>query len=389
MSGGIAAYKVAQVASRLVQHGHEVQVIMTAAAAEFVTPLTFSALTGRAVGMNASTGPMGPLSHVHLAHWAEVLVFAPATADLLARLATGRAEDLLGLVYLGFRGPCLLAPAMESEMWSHPAIRRHVDRLTADGVFWVGPDSGRMASGLHGEGRLADPEEIVSAVMGLSTKRDLEGRRLLITAGATWEYFDPVRLLTNPATGTLGLAVARLAAARGAAVDLIAGPAVHADGRGLSGVETTSVVSADAMLAACLEHLGQADAVVATAAVCDFRPRHPQTTKAHKEDLGLAWEMEPTPDVLLALSRQKRPHTVMVGFAAETDQLLESAERKLRRKQLDWIVANLVGPNQGFAQAPYRAMIIGPTGLEEEVEGKEALATAVLDRIVERLRGIF
>ncbi len=382
VSGGIAAYKAAYLASRLVQQGHEIQVVMSQAATEFVQPLTFSALTKRSVVLSAAEDPSRPLGHVELARWADVLLCVPATANLLARLAAGRGDDLLSLIYLGFRGPRLFAPAMEPEMWSHPAVQRNVKQLTEDGVFWVGPKYGRMASGLQGEGRLAEPEEIIDALMCLNTPKDLLGCSLLITAGATWEHFDPVRLLTNPATGTMGLVMARQAVRRGAVVHLVVGPSVQVLGVGLDAVKVSRVVSADEMLGACLALLPEVDAVVATAAVSDFRPKTALSTKAHKDELGFAWEMERTPDVVSELVRRKRGATKMIGFAAETDKLVQSGQKKLRDKGLDWVVANAVGPTQGFADLPYRATIIGGQGVEEIVEGKEATAQAVLNRLV-------
>ncbi|MCL4520366.1 MAG: bifunctional phosphopantothenoylcysteine decarboxylase/phosphopantothenate--cysteine ligase CoaBC [Firmicutes bacterium] len=381
VSGGIAAYKAAYLTSRLVQQGYDVQVIMSQAATEFVQPLTFSALTQRPVGLFSQADPVGPMSHVALAHWADALLYAPVTANLLSRLAVGRGDDLLSLVYLGFSGPRLFAPAMEPEMWSHPAVVRNVKQLTLDGVQWVGPNYGRMASGFHGQGRLAEPDEIIDALVGLNTPKDLLGRRVLITAGATYEYFDPVRLLTNPSTGTMGLTLARHALRRGATVDLVVGPTVKSLGRGLDQARLKRVVSADDMLQACLSWLPQADFVVAAAAVSDFKPKVVLSDKAHKEDIALTWQMERTADIVSELVRKKRRGTRIIGFAAETDRLVESGQRKLRDKGLDWIVANAVGAEQGFADFPYRATILGQGGVEEIVEGKEATAQAILNRL--------
>ncbi len=381
VSGGIAAYKAAYLTSRLVQQGYDVQVIMSQAATEFVQPLTFSALTQRPVGLFSQADPVGPMSHVALAHWADVLLYAPVTANLLSRLAVGRGDDLLSLVYLGFSGPRLFAPAMEPEMWSHPAVVRNVKQLTLDGVQWVGPNYGRMASGFHGQGRLAEPDEIIDALVCLNTPKDLLGRRVLITAGATFEYFDPVRLLTNPSTGTMGLTLARHALRRGATVDLVVGPTVKSLGRGLDQARLKRVVSADDMLQACLSWLPQADFVIAAAAVSDFKPKVVLRDKAHKEDIGLTWQMERTPDIVSELVKKKRRGTRIIGFAAETDKLVESGQRKLRDKGLDWIVANAVGAEQGFADFPYRATILGQGGVEEIVEGKEATAQAILSRL--------
>lgn len=383
VSGGIAAYKAAFLASRLVQQGHEVQVIMTPSATKFVQPLTFSSLTQRTVALSSDADPIGPLGHVSLAHWAEVLLYAPVTADLLARSASGRSDDLLGLVYLGFDGPKLFAPAMEAEMWAHPAVVRNVAQLKRDGVVFVGPKYGRMASGRTGEGRLAEPDEIMDALVAIRTPKDLRGRSILVTAGATWEYFDPVRLLTNPSTGTMGLLLARHALHRGASVNLVVGPGVEVNSPGLADARIRRAVSAQDMLAACLDCLDSVDVVVATAAVSDFRPKEVLPLKAHKEDIGLVWEMERTPDVLRELVKHKQKTTKVIGFAAETDNLVQSGQRKLREKGLDWVVANPVGFDLGFANLPYRATIIGPSGVEALVEGKEATAKAILDRVAD------
>ncbi len=385
VAGGIAAYKVAEVASRLVQAGHEVETVMSEAATQFVGPLTFAALTGRPVGLSAADGPRGPLSHVALARWADAMIVAPATADRIARMVAGTADDMLSLVYLGFRGPCIVAPAMEPHMWDHPAIQRNVQRLTADGVVWVGPVYGRTASGMEGNGRMAEPEDIVNAVDDLTVNKDLAGRVILVTAGPTWEHFDPVRILTNPSTGTMGLALAREALRRGATVSLLVGPGVELSAGWIRRVEVVRIVSAEELLEALLERAANADALIATAAVSDFRPKQRSSLKQHKANVGLLWEMKRNPDTLQEFCRVKDGHTVVVGFAAETHAQVESAARKLREKGLDWVVANTVGPAQGFSDLPYQGMIIGPNGPEESVTSKPETASKVLDRVARRL----
>ncbi len=385
VAGGIAAYKVAEVASRLVQAGHEVETVMSEAATQFVGPLTFAGLTGRPVGVSATNGPRGPLSHVTLARWADVMIVAPATADRIARMAVGSADDLLSLVYVGFHGRCLVAPAMEPHMWAHPAVQRNVQQLTADGVAWVGPAFGRTASGTEGNGRMAEPEDIVNALDDLAVAKDLAGRRVLITAGPTWEHFDPVRVLTNPSSGTMGLTLAREALRRGARVSLLAGPGVDLSAGWLASAEVVRIVSAEDLLAALLSRAQKTDAMIAAAAVSDFRPKRRMAEKQHKANVGLLWEMERNPDTVREFRRAQAERTVMVGFAAETDAAVESAGRKLREKGLDWVVANTVGPGAGFSNLPYHGVIVGPTGPEESVSSKPEAASKVLDRVARRL----
>lgn len=388
VGGGIAAYKTCHLVSQLVQKGHEVQVVMTEAATRFVAPLTFHALSGHAVTVTAEDPTdVGPIGHVALAHWAEALVLAPAPGELLARLAAGVAHDMLGLVYLGFSGPRVVAPAMEPEMWQHPAVRRAVAAMTADGVHWVGPTYGRMASGRVGLGRMAEPEAILEVLEGVLAPKDLEGVHFLVTAGPTWEHFDPVRILTNPSTGVMGVEIARQAVHRGAAVDLVHGPRVAVPA--LPRLAAWPVVSAREMLERCLERLdGQpaVDVVVAAAAVSDFRPAQPLPGKGHKGDLGLEWQMVPNPDVLAEISRRLGPGAVRVGFAAETDDLEASARRKLREKGLDAVVANRVGSGRGFGDGAYEALWVEVDRPPERLVGdKRTVAQILLDRVAARL----
>lgn len=388
VGGGIAAYKTAEFVSHLVQQGHAVQVVMTEAAAEFIAPLTFSALSSRPVLQGFGPSPLGPLAHVELAHWADALVIAPTTADLMARLAAGRGDDWLTLIYLGFRGPRLLAPAMEPEMWEHPAVRRNREVLRDDGATVMGPYPGRTASGRFGVGRMAEPDDLIERLADLTTPQDLDGCALLVTAGPTWEHFDPVRVLTNPSTGRMGREIARQARRRGATVHLVAGPrVVHGTERWLEGIEVVPVVSAEEMLGAALAVLPGVSAVVATAAVSDFRPQAPLPHKGKKAEIGLTWTMERTPDILATLSARRRPGTVMIGFAAETEAVEAHGASKREEKGLDWVVANQVGPGSGFGDLPYEAMVIGPRGVEVVLTDKAAVARAVLDRIRWRRSG--
>ncbi|CAB1128532.1 Phosphopantothenoylcysteine decarboxylase / Phosphopantothenate--cysteine ligase [Candidatus Hydrogenisulfobacillus filiaventi] len=388
VGAGIAAYKAADLASRLVQDGHEVYAVLTPDATGFIGPLTFAALTHQAVGVDFEHGPLGPLSHVRLARWADVMVVAPATADLLARMAAGEAGNLLLATYLGMEGPVIVAPAMEEHMWDHPATQRNVERLRADGVTVVGPGEGHLASGAQGRGRMAEPGLILEAVLALTTPHSLEGRRVLVTAGPTWEFFDPVRLLTNPSQGRMGLAVAREARNRGAVVTLVHGP-VTQDERWVEGtwrMDTEAVMTAEEMLTAVQSRAREMDVIVATAAVADFRPAASQERKLHKEELPRQWEMIPNPDVLRTVSAAlagapARP--LLVGFAAETDDLLTGAERKLREKGLDFVVGNRVGYDRGFGDRTATAVIIGRDGVVAQFSeiDKESLASELWDVI--------
>jgi phosphopantothenoylcysteine decarboxylase/phosphopantothenate--cysteine ligase len=385
VGGGIAAYKACELASRLVQAGHTVDVIMTAAARQFVAPLTFEALTHRPVSTAVGDQPAGPLSHVRLARDADLLLVAPATADLLARFATGRADDMLTAVYLGVRCPVWVAPAMEPEMWAHPATQRHAAQLAGDGVRILGPARGRMASGDVGVGRLVEPAEIARAVEGLGGPQDLVGWRVLVTAGPTWEFFDPVRLLTNPSTGAMGAAVSEAARNRGATVTLVHGPLrVVAP----EGMETVSVVSAAEMYEAVMDRFQDAEVVVATAAVSDYRPARRLSEKATKDTLSepAAWRMVANPDILEELGHRKTGQT-LVGFKAQTQDHVGYARRMLEQKRLDLVVANRVEEGRGFGQGASEAWLVRPGREPEAVTGsKRDLAHRLWD-VVREIRG--
>lgn len=379
VSGGIAAYKSCELVSQLVKADHEVRVVMTPAAAQFVAPLTFRALSGHAVGIHSDDEPEGPLSHVVLSHWAEVLIMAPASASLISRLAQGRAEDLASLVYLGFRGPVLMAPAMEAEMWSHPSTQRNVKVLREDGIHLVGPNEGRLASGLEGLGRMAEPWDILQALDEVRVPKDLDGLGILITAGPTWEHFDPVRVLTNPSTGLMGVTIANQAVGRGAQVVLVAGPGVSApvDRR----VVRENVVSAADMQDRVDAWTEKLDVVVAAAAVSDFRPAERLTAKAHKDDVELQWTMVKNPDIIATVARRYAGTKLLIGFAAETENPVEQGEAKRVRKQLDAVVANRVGDRAGFGMGTYQAWLVTTDGAEPLGESKAETAARLLDWI--------
>ncbi len=387
VSGGIAAYKACDVVSRLVKGGHEVRVVMTPAAAQFVAPLTFRALSGQSVSVNVDGDEGGAIGHVALARWAEALVIAPATASLMARLATGDARDMVTLVYMGFRGPVVMAPAMEPEMWSHPRTIANRIVLEQDGVWLVGPEEGRMASGYIGVGRMAEPETIVEALQDAVSPHDLAGRTLVVTAGATWEHFDPVRLLTNPSTGMMGVAVANQAARRGARTVLVAGPSVTLD-TVHPHVEIRPVVSALDMLTEVRSAMHGADVLVGAAAVSDFRPEQVAEFKVHKPDIARDWAMAPNPDIIRTMATEYGGQKLMIGFAAETENPVEQAQKKRREKGLDAVLANLVGPGRGFGHGSHQAWLVTGEGVEELAgQTKAETAQRLVDWISERLRG--
>lgn len=339
VSGGIAAYKSAELVRRLRARGHEVRCALTRSATAFVSPLTLEVLSGRPVWQEeylTATGT-GEEAHITAAAWAEVLCVAPATAHVLARLSLGLADDFLTTTALAFSGPVVAAPAMHPVMWEKPAVQEHMDTLRRRGVWIVGPVEGPLASGEVGMGRMSDPDEIAAAVEGAAGAGPLAGRTVLVTAGPTYEPLDPVRFIGNRSSGKMGFALATEAARRGARVILVAGPVRLATP---PGVQRIDVTTAREMEDSVREHARAADMVVMTAAVSDFRPRHLAPTKIKKEDgLPAPLELEENPDILAGL-RDVAPAAVIVGFAAETRDLERNARRKLERKRVDFLVAN-------------------------------------------------
>ena len=380
VSGGIAAYKAVLLARLLVTAGAEVQVLMTDAATRFVGPATFAAVTHRSVPTDVLDSPE-MVVHVRLARWADAAVVAPATANVLAKLAVGLADDLLTSTLLEATCPLVLAPAMHTGMWLHPATRAHVGTLAERGAVIVGPGEGSLAAGDEGPGRMAEPEEILTAVRAALTRTGgLAGRSVLVTAGPTHEPIDPVRYIGNRSTGKMGFAVAAEARARGAAVTLVSGPVALPDPRG---VETIRVETAGEMAEAVLSRFGAADAVVMAAAVADFRPERAASGKLKKESGLPSLDLRLTTDILLALGKRKE-RQVLVGFAAETDDLERAARRKLGEKNLDLIVVNEVGrAGTGFGSETNRAAILAATGEDVPFRAweKAELAAAICDRL--------
>jgi phosphopantothenoylcysteine decarboxylase / phosphopantothenate---cysteine ligase len=380
VTGGIAAYKAAYLVRLLTTAGAEVQVVMTPAALRFIGADTLAALSHRPVHSDVFEHTEVVL-HVRLAHEADVAVVAPATANVLARLAMGLADDLLTSTLLEATCPLVLAPAMHTGMWQNPATRSHMATLAERGAVIVGPGEGALAAGDEGMGRMSEPEEILSAVRSaLSTTADLAGRRILVTAGPTFEPIDPVRYIGNRSSGKMGYGVAAEAARRGAEVTLVSGPAVLPDP---PGVEVIRVETAEEMAAAVLDRFARADAVIMAAAVADFRPEAPAVDKMKKENGPPSLTLRPTTDILATLGKRKE-HQVLVGFAAETNELQAEGRRKLGEKNLDLIVVNEVGkPGTGFDADTNIAAILAREGQDTPVRTwtKRDLAAEICDRL--------
>lgn len=382
--GGIAAYKSAELVRRLQDHGAEVRVIMTHGAREFVTPLTFQALSGHPVHRSlldeeAERG----MGHIELARWADLVVIAPATADCLARLVAGRADDLLGAVVLASGAPLLVAPAMNQQMWKSPATQANLAVLRDRGVLFAGPDSGDQACGDIGPGRMLEPVAIAQQADALFASGTLAGRRVLITAGPTREPLDPVRYISNHSSGRMGYALARAASEAGARVILVSGP-VQLDAP--ERVERIDVTTAQQMLDACLEHIGDCDLFIACAAVADYRPASVQEQKIKKQGDAMTLSLTRNPDIVATVAGlEHRPF--VVGFAAETEKLREHAEGKLLAKKLDMIIANDVSDSSiGFNSDDNAALLLSPDG-EREIPlcSKDQLARIVVEEIATRL----
>jgi phosphopantothenoylcysteine decarboxylase/phosphopantothenate--cysteine ligase len=387
VGGGIAAVKAPDLVRRLRERGCEVRCALTRAAGSFVAPLALEVLSGHALDDDAYLAPGGGPDEAHLvaAEWADVLVVAPATAHLLARLALGLADDFLTTTALAAPAPLLLAPAMQARMWEHPATRAHVATLRSRGASVVGPEVGPLASGEVALGRMAEPVAIAEAVLALLAARQgswggtsWHGIGVLVSAGPTWEAIDPVRVIANRSSGKMGFALAAEAARRGAAVELVAGPVALATP---SGVRRTDVESAQAMREAMLRRVRQADLVLMAAAVADYRPALAAERKLSKEAGVPRLELVENPDILAELVAQPGER-VVVGFAAETDELPRRATAKLRRKGVDFLVANDVARGDiGFGSDWNEVTVFRREGepLALPRQPKEALAGALLD----------
>ena len=388
VSGGVAAYKAAEVVRLLQDRGIRVQVVMTRAAQEFIRPLTFAALSGEKVitdmfGSESGTGPANvesAIEHIAIAQSIDALVVVPATADVLARFAQGIANDFLSTLYLATTAPVVVAPAMNVNMWNHEATQANLEILRKRGVRIVEPGEGYLACGMTGSGRLSANEAIVAAVMeALGASQDLAGETVLVTAGPTREKIDPVRYLTNRSSGRMGYAIAEAALRRGARVLLVSGPtAIAAPGA----AELTPVETAVEMHAAVLKFLPEATAVIKTAAVADFRPKAAPGQKIKRKG-EMTLELEPTADILAEVARHKTTQ-IVIGFAAETENVLENARQKLASKSLDAIVVNDVSREGiGFDSERNAVTIISHSEVVEVPEtSKWEVAHRVLDQVV-------
>jgi phosphopantothenoylcysteine decarboxylase/phosphopantothenate--cysteine ligase len=390
VGGGIAAYKSAELARALMQRDIRVQVVMTRGAQEFVRPLTFAALTGHKVitdifsSESAEDTLSSAIEHIGVAQENDLLVVAPATADLLAKFAHGLADEFLSTLYLAFTGPVVLAPAMNTNMWLHAATQANVETLRKRGHRFVEPDSGYLACGMVGPGRLAELDLIAEAVLeALNPLRDLEGETVLITAGPTQEPLDPVRFISNRSSGKMGYALAQAAAGRGAQVILISGPVNLAPPGGVTVIPVHTAVE---MRDAVFQNLEPATIIVKAAAVADFHLSRVPEQKMKKTAARISLELDPTPDILSELGRKKGDR-LLIGFAAETENLKSETRRKLEAKGADMIVGNLVGQDSGFESDENEVILALRSGelIEIPRASKREIAQKILDQVM-RLR---
>ena len=393
ITGGIAAYKAAEVLRGLQRARCTVRVGMTKRACEFIQPLTFRALSGSHVIVDdyAPDNP-DPIAHITFSQTVDLFLIAPATANIISKLANGIADDFLSSTYLACTAPVLIAPAMNTSMWHHPATQRNLQQLRADGVFVIEPDEGEMACGTIGPGRLSEPERIVAAALDIlenprkERASDLAGEHLLITVGATREAIDPVRFLSNNSSGRMGFAIAEAAKQRGADVTLIAGVTNTPPPRN---VEIIRVNSAEEMRVAVMKDLARASIFIGTAAVADYRPVRISPGKIKKTESSLSLELERTPDILREVADAKQDGLLVIGFAAETENVLQNAREKLSAKSLDAIVANDVSRDGvGFDSVTNEVTIISRdrnAPIHVPLMAKTSVADLILDEVV-RLR---
>ena len=381
ISGGIAVYKICELTRLLKKQGALVRVVMTENAAKFVTPQTFETLSGNPVCTDTFAHSYD-INHISLAKFAEITVVAPATANILAKMRAGIADDLLSTSLCAMTGPILVAPAMNTAMWNNPANQDNVQVLRQRGIRFVGPESGSLACGDTDVGRMSEPQDIVKAIEQiLEPRRDLEGKRVLVTAGPTREMLDPVRFLTNRSTGRMGYAVAEAARDRGAVVTLVSGP-VNLPSP--DGVEVRQVISTADMFREVTSLAPDCDAVIQAAAPADFTVENPATQKIKKTGEGMTLNLVSTPDIARTIGAAKRPGQVFVAFAAETDATVEQADEKRRRKNADIIVLNdVTRPGAGFGTDTNIVTIITDAGhTDYPVMSKRAVADLILDEVI-------
>ena len=386
ISGSIAAYKTAFLTRLLVKQGAEVRVVMTAAAANFITPLTLSTLSKNPVFSNVSSEE-GWNNHVELGLWADAIVVAPATANTLAQMANGICNNMLLAVYLSARCPVFFAPAMDLDMWVHPATKHNIEKLIAYGNFLIDVADGELASGLVGKGRMAEPEEIVQHLENFfeqSTPKPLKGKKVLMTSGPTVEAIDPVRFISNHSTGKMGTAIADELAAQGAEVILVSGPVQIKPKH--SAVQVVNVQSAAQMYEAAIAHFPNVDIAILTAAVADYTPMEVATEKIKKKaEEGMVIELKKTKDIAAELGKIKKKGQLMVGFALETENFAANAQSKLMRKNLDFIVLNsLKDKGAGFGFDTNKVTFMDTEGTVErfELKTKKEVAKDIINKII-------
>jgi len=387
VTGGIAAYKSAELVRELTKRGGNVHVVMTENAKRFVTALTFQTLSGNPVLDDMySLYTDSKIGHIAMASVADLMVIAPATANILGKIANGIADELLSTMVTAMKCPVLLAPSMNVNMWESSVVQSNVDKLKAHGYQFVGPGKGALACGDVGEGRLADIEEIIEKIEDIFTPKDLSGQRILVTAGPSLEPVDPIRYITNRSTGKMGFALAKMARRRGADVTLITGP--HYLSLPRQDVPQVVVHSARDMHRVVMQRYDDCHIVIMAAAVADFRPEDTLKEKIKKRDGGYILELKKNPDILKELGK-KKAHRILVGFAAETSELTENAEQKLREKNLDLIVANdVTQPGAGFGVNTNFVKIIDARGRVRKLPLmlKDDVATLVLDQVVKLVK---
>jgi phosphopantothenoylcysteine decarboxylase/phosphopantothenate--cysteine ligase len=384
VTGGIAAYKSADTVRRLREAGAEVRVVMTAGAAEFITALTLQAVSGHPVYQHLlDTDAEAGMGHIELARWADAVLVAPASANFMARLAQGRADDLLSAVCLATESPVAVAPAMNQQMWNNSATQANLATLKKNGIRIFGPAEGSQACGEVGPGRMLEPAELVTLMADLFTAGELDGLRVVVTAGPTWEAIDPVRGLTNRSSGKMGYAVAQAAMEAGANVMLISGPTALPDPER---VHTVRVESAQEMHDAVHAQIADADIFIGVAAVADYRPARTVGEKIKKTEAKMTFELERTPDILASVAALK-PAPFTVGFAAETENLEQHARQKLEAKKLDLVAANRVGADLGFGTDENSLLLVEPGAVTElPMQPKAKLARALVRHIAARYR---
>lgn len=381
--GGIAAYKSVELLRQLIKHGAKVRVIMTAAATRFVSPLTFSTLSGNPVYQDLfEETDNSAIRHIDWAESAQAVVIAPATANMVAKMAHGIADDPLSTFMLAATCPVMICPAMNANMFEHPATQRNLDRLSADGCQILSPGVGELACKVTGPGRLPEPSEIVDRLIRLLTPHDLAGKQVLVTAGPTREFIDPVRFLSNPSSGKMGYAIARAAEHRGAAVTLVSGPVSLSPPEHVTHVP---VVSVEEMAGAVFARADNMDIIIKVAAVSDYRPVVCEDHKVKKGVCDVHLALARTPDILKTLGQRKHPGQVLVGFAAETHDMEIYARQKIADKNLDMIAANLIGPaDSGFGSDTNQITLFfsGGRTIRLAVMDKMAAANRILDEVV-------